>query len=455
MKLIKKSAIMISIIYLLCISGGVVFAAETGFNVYSPNAFDNLLQEKKPYTCYKCVIPKGGKSKAIGEVINRKRSNFVVYTDDSNVISLCETGTESDTWMHLYGKNEGHARVIVGSSNRFYELKGSDRKIDSYYFYDIYVSSTATEYSCETTEPPHYHKYQRTGSIYRGSDGEFSTYCCDCDVYRIMTCSCGKSYTSYDYHTDPHNIVKLEKVDPTCTKTGLTAGCYCSQCDKRTVIQQIIPALGHDWETWISELPTYNRKGKRGYYCNRCGEIKYKSIPADKKTYFDNRREEYILIGKVDSKNIKKNLLVADLKKNNKYKVAKFTKKGKKITGGTLIYMGTCNDVAKVTIPDSVKIGGATFKVTSITEGAFYEYNSKLSTVVIGKNIKHIGKESFKECKKLKSITIKSTNLEKIGADAFQDINAKAKIKVPKKKIDKYTNMIIKAGTPSKVKIIK
>ena len=62
-------------------------------------------------------------------------------------------------------------------------------------------------------------------------------------------------------------------------------------------------------------------------------------------------------------------------------------------------------------MPDSIKINGATYKVTSIAKSAF-KNNKKLKTVTIGKNVSKIGENVFSGCKKLKTITIKSTKLK-------------------------------------------
>lgn len=57
-----------------------------------------------------------------------------------------------------------------------------------------------------------------------------------------------------------------------------------------------------------------------------------------------------------------------------------------------------------------------------------------------GSNIKIIGKQAFYGCKKLKSITIKTTKLTKksIGKNALKGTNKKIVVKVPKKKVTTY-----------------
>lgn len=107
----------------------------------------------------------------------------------------------------------------------------------------------------------------------------------------------------------------------------------------------------------------------------------------------------------------------------------------------------------KATIPAEVKIGGAKFKVTSISNKALK--GTKVTSVTIGKNVKTIGSSAFEKCGSLKKITIKSTALKKVGKKAFKGINAKAKIKVPKKKLSAYQKLMKNKGQSATVKITK
>ncbi|MBR0230356.1 MAG: S-layer homology domain-containing protein, partial [Erysipelotrichaceae bacterium] len=45
-----------------------------------------------------------------------------------------------------------------------------------------------------------------------------------------------------------HTVVIDEAVEPTCTETGLTEGSHCSVCHEVLTAQEIIPALGHDYQ---------------------------------------------------------------------------------------------------------------------------------------------------------------------------------------------------------------
>ena len=86
----------------------------------------------------------------------------------------------------------------------------------------------------------------------------------------------------------------------------------------------------------------------------------------------------------------------------------------------------TKKSIRSVTIPATVKYKGTTYKVTSIGSKAFYN------------------------CKKLKTVTIKSRKLKSVGKNAFKGIYKKAKVTVPKSKYKAYRKLFKKAGFSSK-----
>ena len=139
-------------------------------------------------------------------------------------------------------------------------------------------------------------------------------------------------------------------------------------------------------------------------------------------------------------------------------------KKGTAFTVGSYRYKITGSSAAafvglksskttKVTIPKTVKIGGKSFKVTSIADKALK--NKKVTSVKIGANVTAIGKEAFQNCKKLGTITIQSTKLKTVGKNAFKGIKTTAKIKVPSKKLTAYKKLLKGKGQSKKVQIKK
>lgn len=87
----------------------------------------------------------------------------------------------------------------------------------------------------------------------------------------------------------------------------------------------------------------------------------------------------------------------------------------------------TDKKATKLSIPDTVKVGGVTYKVTAIADKAF-KGNKKLTTVTIGRNVKKIGKEAFAGCRNLKKIIVTAGRLKNIGKSAFKGIHKNASI---------------------------
>lgn len=135
------------------------------------------------------------------------------------------------------------------------------------------------------------------------------------------------------------------------------------------------------------------------------------------------------------------------------------------------------NSIKKVVIAKKVTIGGKSFKVTSIANEALYK-KTKVTRIIIGSNVKMIGKKAFSGCKLLKSvtipsnvmsvgkeafencsrlsdITIESTKIKTVGKNAFKNIKSTAKIKVPSKKYSSYKKLLQGKGQGSKVTIKK
>ena len=121
----------------------------------------------------------------------------------------------------------------------------------------------------------------------------------------------------------------------------------------------------------------------------------------------------------------------------------------------TVTYISVQKNVTDVSVPAEVKIAGKKYKVTEIKANAF-KNNKKLKKITIGKNIKKIGKNAFYGCKNLKNIIVKTTKLtaKSVGKNAFKGINAKAVVKVPKKKLKVYKPILKKAGIKGKKQTI-
>lgn len=139
------------------------------------------------------------------------------------------------------------------------------------------------------------------------------------------------------------------------------------------------------------------------------------------------------------------------------------------LTIGSNAFKG-CSKLTTVTMGKDVEvIGTSAFEgcsklknltfgenVSTIGEKAFKKCTS-LSKVTITKSVSKIGKQAFCGDKQLKNITIKSTkcSAKSFGKQAFKDINKKAVIKAPAKKLATYKQVLKKVGFSGKNQKVK
>ena len=79
--------------------------------------------------------------------------------------------------------------------------------------------------------------------------------------------------------------------------------------------------------------------------------------------------------------------------------------------------------------------------LNAIAPNAF-KNNKNIRSVVVGKNVRVIGKNSFKGCKNLKTLVIKGKKLKKIKKGAFKNANSKIVIKCAKGQGKKYRKLV-------------
>lgn len=108
----------------------------------------------------------------------------------------------------------------------------------------------------------------------------------------------------------------------------------------------------------------------------------------------------------------------------------------------------------RVIVPASVKSGGKEYRVHYISNPAFSNA-SRLKEVIIGENVEGLGPTLFKNCKKLRNITIKSTQLKSVEKNTFKGLKTQVKIKVPARKYGAYKKLLKGKGQGKKVKIVK
>ncbi len=105
--------------------------------------------------------------------------------------------------------------------------------------------------------------------------------------YTTYICECGYSYKNNYVVASGHDILIDNAVKATCTETGLTAGQHCSRCDGVTVVQDVIPALGHvESDPVIENKNNATCKQSGSYdtvvYCSVCDdEISRETVTVD------------------------------------------------------------------------------------------------------------------------------------------------------------------------------
>lgn len=105
----------------------------------------------------------------------------------------------------------------------------------------------------------------------------------------------------------------------------------------------------------------------------------------------------------------------------------------------------------KVKIGDTCTYAGIVYKITKINAKSFYK-NSRITSIILGKNIKVIGKQAFAGMKKLSAITI-AKEVTTIGDKILYGNKMLKKVVISSKKITKIGNKMI-GGTKGKVKVV-
>ncbi len=289
------------------------------------------------------------------------------------------------------------------------------------------------------------------------NDGAITTKpTCTDEGVKTFTCnSCGKTRTEAVAALG-HNYSSDWTIDTaaTCSAIGSKSH-HCTRCDSKKDITEI-PASGkHTWNNGVITKPaTIAEEGIKTYTCTVCGVTRTETIaklPMPTATPVPTATPTPAITSAptvTPTPSVSVGTKITDKKTGNIYKVT-----SSRSSSQTVAFIG--NKVkTSVIIPTTIKIKGATYKVTEISTNAF-KNNRKLKKVVIGQNIVRIGKNAFYGCKKLTSITIKSSRLtlKNIGKNAFKNTSPKATVKVPKKQKALYNQILKKRGLNKKAKV--
>ena len=245
---------------------------------------------------------------------------------------------------------------------------------------------------------------------------DYNTYLCtdETTIFRDSYTIAEKDDFIADYKNDANSTFSLIEVDENIVQTAVTS-------DAIKTIRKIFKEEEEETDTEKDkDLDTEEDK----------------DLENDKKTEEENSKENNTETseeadtekneGTTQSTALEKGTQFTDATTNAVYKVI--------TTGanGTVEYEECTKQNAKtVTIPATVTVGDATYKVTSVAAKAL-KGNKTVTKVIIGKNVKTIGNEAFNGCKKLMSLTL-GKNVTTIGKKAFYKCTALTKITIPSK----------------------
>lgn len=189
----------------------------------------------------------------------------------------------------------------------------------------------------------------------------------------------------------------------------------CKVCGTVLEKGQELPLAQHSWDKGkVTKAATYWTTGVKTFTCTVCDNHKTTTLAK-------------LAMPKVGTKYV-----VGD----NTYTV---TKVGLEVT-----FIKANTKAKSITVPNTIKVSGITYKVTSVGANAFKNCK-KLTSVTIGTNVVKIANKAFNNCPKLKKVTIKTMKLTKKTASkkCFNKVNKKLVIKVPKKVKKAYAGIFL------------
>ena len=386
---------------------------------------------KKPQTAW--MTTEATKGTPANKVIDYQIRLTEMYTGDTalyivaqeNMFNTAPSANEQWILMKYWVKNNSKEKIVASdviNSTTFYTNKGASATVKSTAAFSGERSGMAT-YDLE---------------LYSGAEG----YCWvgillpKAEGYpslRIPNGYDAEKYSSITFYDQTYGFISI---DPTAN---------------RKVYKNIADAE----ITLSAEAYTYNGKAKKPTATVKADGKKLKKGTDYTVSYKNNKKVGNATVtikGKGKYAGTVTKHFTIGAKKGTSFTVGSYKYK---VTGaGEVAFVGLKKNVSKVKIADTVTYKKATYKITSVADKALKGKN-KVTSVTLGKNIKKIGKEAFSGCKKLKTITVKSTEVKSVGKNAFKNIKSNATIKVPKAKLDKYKKTFKGKGQGKKVKIKK
>ena len=121
--------------------------------------------------------------------------------------------------------------------------------------------------------------------------------------------------------------------------------------------------------------------------------------------------------------------------------------------GGTAAVIGCAKSAKAINVPAKVEIGGATYRVTSISAGAF-KNSKKLERVAMAKSVAAIGARSLDGCAKLTSLTVGS-GVKRIGSRALRGCKSLTTVTIAAKRLPQSAVNNLVAGSRIKTVVVR
>ena len=210
-----------------------------------------------------------------------------------------------------------------------------------------------------------------------------------------------------------HNTEIVGAKAPSCTSEGYTGDEVCKDCHATIKKGNTLAKTAHQWSTWKTTTnPSYASEGEQTRQCSQCHQTETRKL---NKLPLPKAGTKYTIGG-------------------NQYTVLK---------AGLTVRFSKANPKAKtVTIPNTIKVDGISYKVAEVGANAF-KNNKKVKKVTIGANVVKIANKAFNKCPSLRNVIIKTTLLTKKTASkkCFNKVHKKMVIKVPKKVKKSYAKI--------------
>ena len=143
------------------------------------------------------------------------------------------------------------------------------------------TSQGYTRYRCSRCSYSYTSNYTSALGHSYGSYVQTKAPTCTAKGTETATCSRCSATTSRDISALGHEAVTDESVAATCTVTGLTEGSHCSRCDTVLEEQETVPALGHNYGSYVqTKAPTCTVEGTETVTCSRCSATTSRDISA-------------------------------------------------------------------------------------------------------------------------------------------------------------------------------